>query len=133
MPRMKRFAMTILYYLGLPALFRFWHRNALTIVLYHGVAPKLTQGIYNYRGKFISPKSFEAQLQYFLKHYEVLSLERALTFMHEGTLPKNALVITFDDGYRNFLEYAYPLLTKYNMPSTMYVLQILYCALSLFG
>lgn len=121
MPRMKRFIFTLCYLLGLPALFRFLHRNGLTIVLYHGVAPKLDQGIYNYRGKFISPKQFEAQLVYFRRHYTVLPLERALQNMREGTLAPRTLAITFDDGYRNFHDFAHPLLKKHGMLATMFV------------
>jgi peptidoglycan/xylan/chitin deacetylase (PgdA/CDA1 family) len=118
---MKRLFFSLCYILGLPALFRLLHKNALTIVLYHGVAPHLDQGIYNYRGKFLRPDIFEAQLKYLKKHYTVLSLDRALTLLQDGTLPSNSLVVTFDDGYRNFYDYAYPLLGKYGVPATVFL------------
>lgn len=41
--------------------------------------------------------------------------------MYDGTLAPNSLAITFDDGYRNFYEYAYPLLKKYSFSATMFV------------
>ena len=38
-----------------------------------------------------------------------------------GRLPRGALCITFDDGYRDTLEYAYPILKRYDVPFTVYV------------
>src|SRR5438552_18335492 len=36
-------------------------------------------------------------------------------------LPKRAVVITFDDGYRAFREYAYPVLKELGFPATLFV------------
>ncbi len=130
---MKRLLFRLLYLCGVPAVFRYRHRNSLTVVLYHGVAPredsgltpssadKAQAGIYNYRGKFITPGAFERQLAYFQSHYSILSLEDALTKIQNDSLPPNALVITFDDGYRNFYTHAYPELKARGIPATMYL------------
>lgn len=37
-------------------------------------------------------------------------------------LPENPIVLTFDDGYRDFYTYAYPILKKYNVKATQYVI-----------
>lgn len=118
---MKRVLFRLLYFCGIPALFRYWHRRSLTIVLYHGVAPLTGGGIYNYRGKFISPGAFENQLEYMRSHFTILPLHDALEQLKDGTLPERALVITFDDGYRNFYLHAYPELKSHNLPATMYL------------
>lgn len=130
---MKRLIFRLLYLCGIPAVFRYRHRHSLTIVLYHGVAPREDLGptpsgageaqtsIYNYRGKFITPGAFERQLDFYKKHYVVLPLEDALAKLHSGSLPQNALVITFDDGYRNFYTHAYPELVARGMSATMYL------------
>lgn len=97
------------------------HRNTLTILLYHGVAPKENRGIYNYRGKFIEPKHFERQIRYFAQHYTIVALDKGVQMLREGTLPKYALAVTFDDGYRNFYTYAFPVLKKLNIPATMFL------------
>jgi peptidoglycan/xylan/chitin deacetylase (PgdA/CDA1 family) len=124
MRQMKRFLLRVFRLLdrcGVPALFRFGHRHSLTIVLYHGVAPSEEIGIYNYRGKFITPSAFEHHLQYFKKNHVVLPLEDAVRMLDDGSLPDYALAITFDDGYRNFYTHAYPLLQRYNMSATMFL------------
>lgn len=118
---MRRLLWIVLRALGLPAALRFLHRHHLTILLYHGVAPRVDRHIYNYRRKFITPEAFGRHLEYLSKRYAVLELDSALAKLREGTLPPRALVITFDDGYRNFYDYALPLLQKYGMPATIFV------------
>jgi peptidoglycan/xylan/chitin deacetylase (PgdA/CDA1 family) len=118
---MKRLLYAALWLVGAAAFFRFLHRNTLTIVLYHGVAPRAGDGIFNYRGKFIDPAAFRAQLLYFRRHYVVLNLEEALERLKNGTLPPYALSITFDDGYRNFYQYAYSALREFDLPATMFL------------
>ncbi len=124
MRQMKRLFLSVfrlLYWCGIPGVFRFFHRHSLTIVLYHGVAPEVENGIYNYRGKFIRPDVFERQVAYMKKHYTILPVDEALRRLDDGTLPDYALAITFDDGYRNFYEHAYPVLKASHTPATMYL------------
>ena len=100
----------------------------MTILLYHGVAPQEERtdlpaqaGIYKYRKKFISPEIFEQQLEYLKKEYTILPLEEALQRLRSGNLPKNALSITFDDGYENNYLYAFPILKGLELPATFFV------------
>ena len=120
---MKRVAYFLAWVSGLSALLRFSHRRSLTILLYHGVAPRTNDpaSIYNYRGKFIDPASFEKQLSYWKKHYTILPLERAFEAMQKGTLSKRALALTFDDGYENTYRHAFPILRKLWLPATVFV------------
>jgi len=85
------------------------------------VAPSVEQHIYNYRRKFITPQAFGQHLRYLTRHYTVLQLDEALERLRQGTLPPYALVITFDDGYRNFYDYAVPTLKRYNVPATIFI------------
>lgn len=59
-------------------------------------------------------------LRYLSRRYTVLQLDEALEKLQQGTLPPYALVITFDDGYRNFFDYALPVLRQYGLPATMF-------------
>jgi peptidoglycan/xylan/chitin deacetylase (PgdA/CDA1 family) len=68
------------------------------------------------------PEAFEAQMRYVAAHWNVVSswdLVRALR--EDYTLPRRALVITFDDGYRCFLDTAMPVLRRLGLPVTIFV------------
>jgi peptidoglycan/xylan/chitin deacetylase (PgdA/CDA1 family) len=71
----------------------------------------------------ISPSKFTQHLQVLKEnHYNVISIEDYSCFLeHQKTIPPNAVVITFDDGYRSFYEKAYPLLKKQGFPATNFV------------
>jgi peptidoglycan/xylan/chitin deacetylase (PgdA/CDA1 family) len=118
---MKDFGYFLLWCLGIAALWRWLNKRKLTIVLYHGVAPHRVQGIYNYRRMFIAPEAFGDQLAYLKSHYTVLPLDEACERLRAGTLPPNALAITFDDGYRNNFAYAYPSLKQHRLTATFFL------------
>lgn len=72
----------------------------------------------------VTPYFFEKQLQTFLQHgYKVISF-RDLTKALEGeeALPPKPVILTFDDGYRDFYTDAYPLLKKYQIKATNFVI-----------
>ncbi|KRE59862.1 polysaccharide deacetylase family protein [Paenibacillus sp. Soil750] len=72
----------------------------------------------------ITPAKFKQHLQALKdKHYNVVSIEDYACFhAHRTTLPPNAVVITFDDGYRSFYEKAYPLLKQMGYPATNFLI-----------
>lgn len=68
--------------------------------------------------------TFERQMR-FLKshHYNVLSLESIVTLIKKGEkIPPRSVAITFDDGYRDNYIFAYPILKKYNLPATIFII-----------
>lgn len=71
----------------------------------------------------IRPDYFERQIKYLLDiGYTFISLDEvsnALSF--NRTLPDKAVVLTFDDGYRDFYTDAFPILQKYGVKSINYI------------
>ena len=49
--------------------------------------------------------------------YRVLSIHEAL-----AGLPRNSVVLTFDDGYRNFAEHELPVLQMHGFPATVFMI-----------
>jgi peptidoglycan/xylan/chitin deacetylase (PgdA/CDA1 family) len=75
----------------------------------------------NYQSKFLLIDEFEKQVNYICKYYKVISLNDFITKRLSGRLCKNEVVLTVDDGYRDFYELAYPILIKYEIPATLFV------------
>ncbi len=71
----------------------------------------------------ISKDEFENHLAYLVRHNTVLSLDELIEAKAKNErLPKNPTVITIDDGYADSYDIAFPLLKKYKMPATLYVI-----------
>jgi peptidoglycan/xylan/chitin deacetylase (PgdA/CDA1 family) len=65
---------------------------------------------------------FERQLRFLARFATVLPLEPALDALYAGEpLPKRAVCLTFDDGYRDNLDLAVPLLRRYGFPATFFL------------
>lgn len=71
----------------------------------------------------VSPERFEAQLAWLAReHYKVLRLGELQAFLEgRAALPARSVLITVDDGYDSFHRHAFPLLRKYGMPATLFV------------
>jgi peptidoglycan/xylan/chitin deacetylase (PgdA/CDA1 family) len=72
----------------------------------------------------VSPASFERQMK-FLKdnHYNIVTLEEMGRYIKDGMRPPyNTIAITFDDGIYDSYQNAYPVLKKYRIPATMFII-----------
>lgn len=69
----------------------------------------------------IHPEHFEQIIVYLDKHFEFVPLNEYLLDRYIPKTGKPLCAIGFDDGYRDYLEYALPILKKYNCPSSMYI------------
>ncbi|MCM8760762.1 MAG: polysaccharide deacetylase family protein [Candidatus Omnitrophica bacterium] len=72
----------------------------------------------------VSPESFERQMKFLKDHrYNVISVEKAVSYIqNKERVPPKTIAITFDDGFYNNYKYAYPVLKKYGIPATIYVI-----------
>jgi peptidoglycan/xylan/chitin deacetylase (PgdA/CDA1 family) len=68
----------------------------------------------------MSPALFEDILSYVQKKFNTLSLNELLFEPPEHS-SKPLAAITFDDGYRDFMDHSVPLLKKYSMPADMFI------------
>jgi peptidoglycan/xylan/chitin deacetylase (PgdA/CDA1 family) len=71
----------------------------------------------------LSRDCFERQMQYLSKHnYYVASLSEVGRRLAKGEkIPRNWVVLTFDDGYRDFYTQAYPVLKEKRFIATVFV------------
>ena len=76
-----------------------------------------------HRACYCDVDRFGRQMSYLKRFgYRVLDLDEALRALYGATaLPRRSVVLTFDDGYRNFREQAFPILQRFGFPATVYL------------
>jgi peptidoglycan/xylan/chitin deacetylase (PgdA/CDA1 family) len=80
-------------------------QNWFTFILYHRIESKL----------------FESHIKFLEKQYNITSLDYLLKHYQDGSpLPKNALFITFDDGWRSNYQLL-PIIKKNQVPITIFL------------
>ncbi len=94
----------------------------LTILLYHGVTNSIPYGIENISGKHIHVDEYFDQMSWLKKNANILSMEEVYFFIaNKKAFPKNAVAVTFDDGFENNYSQAFPVLKNLGIPTTFYI------------
>ena len=94
-----------------------YYKEEVAVLMYHHIAEETNAST-------ITPEQFSDHLAMFQeKGFNVISINDFADLL-EGNkeVPPNALVITFDDGYRSFYHEAYPRLVEKDMPATVFVI-----------
>ena len=72
----------------------------------------------------VKPEDFERQMKYLAEHnfHSITPQELYAALVDGAELPENPVLITFDDGYMDNYTNAYPILKKYGLKATMFVI-----------
>tara|TARA_B100000787_G_C16184387_1_gene293736 strand:+ start:1203 stop:2138 length:936 start_codon:yes stop_codon:yes gene_type:complete len=83
------------------------NKNKLTIVMYHYVRPIKDS---HYPGiKGLELEGFKRQLDYLSSKYSMITAEQLIkNSLGKEDLPKNSCYLTFDDGFKDHIEYVMP-------------------------
>ncbi len=77
--------------------------------------------IRSHRATFCKYSRFRVQMAYFkAMGYRVMGLSEGFRRLQEGSLPRKAIVLTFDDGYADFYYLVAPLLRRYGFGATVF-------------
>ena len=95
----------------------------LPILMYHHINYLSSNTSKEWRDLTVSPATFEEQMKYlFEQNYQPITFKKFIDYFNKGEkIPEKTLIITFDDGWRNQYNYAFPVLKKYNFPATFFV------------
>lgn len=107
--------------LGFTRIWRKFHNKTVPVLLLHGVLPDADTSPFNSTGKFISPVKLRTFLERVARIFKVVSADDLVRYQDDPKRLENSLVITFDDGYSNNYEYAFPLLQSMGLPFTVFV------------
>jgi peptidoglycan/xylan/chitin deacetylase (PgdA/CDA1 family) len=97
-------------------------RGSLTILTYHRVDDALARPDLMPSLISATPADFEAQVALVARDFDPVSLDDVLAALDGGqALPRRAVLVTFDDGYRDFATNAWPVLRRASVPATLFV------------
>lgn len=90
-------------------------RSEPKILMYHRFSEVPRQGR-------CQQQVFRRQVQHIKRHYRPISLIELATLIKNGAaVPANSIILTIDDGYRDFFDIAYPVLRQEEVPATYFV------------
>jgi peptidoglycan/xylan/chitin deacetylase (PgdA/CDA1 family) len=91
--------------------------KGIRVLMYHKIAKCETDFL------TVSIEQFEMHLKYLQSlDFQYITAQQLLDFhLENNPLPKNTILLTFDDGYVNNLDLAYPILKKYHAKATIFI------------
>lgn len=97
-----------------------WRRSRLLILAYHGIA---IDDEHQWNGPlFMQLDCFRERLGLIRKSgCTVMTLGEGLRRLFSGDLPERSVALTFDDGNYDFYKQAYPILSEFGFPVTLYL------------
>jgi peptidoglycan/xylan/chitin deacetylase (PgdA/CDA1 family) len=117
-----RSGLETLYFSGLHQLMRPLVGGVGSILTLHHVRPQRASRFQPNRLLEVSPAFFEHLLRRLRRsRHDLISLDEMHQRMVSGNYKRRFVCVTFDDGYRDNLRWAYPLLKKYEIPFALYI------------
>src|ERR1035437_7024182 len=88
---------------------------SVPILMYHSISDDAETGVHPYYRTSTSPQQFASQMKHLHDNgYRTVSLTEVVSQLQgQNAVADNRVVITFDDGYRNFYNHAFPVLSRY--------------------
>ncbi len=111
-----------LYFSGAHAALRPWLGGVGVILMLHHVRPPRPEAFQPNRLLDVTPDFLDRVVASIRRaDVDIVSLDEARRRLVEADFRRRFVCLTLDDGYRDNLDYAYPVLKKYDAPFTIYI------------
>jgi peptidoglycan/xylan/chitin deacetylase (PgdA/CDA1 family) len=107
--RLRSLLFSLFYFLNIDNILRLQKKGRITVLCFHRITYETDLSY-----PPMQPHVFEGIIKYCIKHYQFIRPE-------EINIPtkKSKLLLTFDDGYADFIDYAMPIIEQYQIPCIM--------------
>jgi peptidoglycan/xylan/chitin deacetylase (PgdA/CDA1 family) len=98
--------------------------NSYAILMYHRILPSGRETIPVQAGMYVDPNMFEEHILYLKRHFHAIPFSGKFSTIHpmgEASSKRPTCILTFDDGWRDFYEYAFPILERHRVPATVFL------------
>jgi len=101
---------------------RFGNGPSILILMYHRVSDiRALSGLIQ-EGMYVNVETFEKHVRFLKRHYEIVPLEACLEIMQKKESPNRPVCcITFDDGWKDFHDHAFPILKYHDAVATVFL------------
>ncbi len=119
---LMRAALSAIHYSGLGTVLAPWTRGKGVIFTLHNVRPEPPEPFEPNRILKVTPEFLEMAIETVQKAgYDVVSLDEAVERLKTDGPTRPFACFTFDDGYRDNRDFAYPIFKRRNLPFAIYV------------
>jgi len=94
------------------------------ILMYHQIFPSDQVKPWVQAGMYVDPDTFEMHIRVLKQYFQVVSLFEKFSTIPTAKNSKSirpACILTFDDGWRDFYDFAYPTLKRNQVPATIFL------------
>lgn len=96
--------------------------KTVPVLMYHSISEFSERSVHPYFETSTSPRVFEEHMKCLFENgYSAIALNELPTVMRNGKGASRPVIITFDDGYRDFLVNAFPILEKYGFSAIVFL------------
>jgi peptidoglycan/xylan/chitin deacetylase (PgdA/CDA1 family) len=122
LPRYQEILYKLFFFLRLTEFARFWNRWNAAILCYHGITERFGPDPEDRSAIAVDRALFLTQLTYVKRRYRVIALrDYIVARQNRRPVPRHSVILTFDDGLRNFFTVAAPVLKELDLPATVFL------------
>ena len=97
--------------------------KSIPILMYHSISDEEEAAVHPYFRITTSRAAFSSQMKYLYQNdYKACTPQEAVDSLNHSSIPSTKrVVITFDDGYRDFYREAFPILNQFNFTASVFL------------
>ena len=101
---------------------RWFGRDRLTVLAYHRVVDHTAPTFVGFVGNASAgPEEFARQMRVVARRHNPVSIDDVVATLGGRPLPERAVLVTFDDGYRDNHDLAFPILSELSIPAVVFL------------